>query len=909
MRKAALAAIMVVLVGGVIYWWIRHRSQSTEVATPRGELPGVRPGAAPKPDRAAQEGAPQVLVDDDPVGTLQLEGQVIDADDHPVKGATVVLGSHPPRTATTGADGGFSFAKLVARPYTLVARAEAGVAGPITARLTEKSDPIVLRLRPATKVTVTIVGTDNTPIDDATVELRGIDRQSQQAKAGVTVFASVVPGGYQVAAWAPKFAHSTTWISVGAGEASTRLVLVAGASVSGRVVDDQGGAVANAHVTYQGASDWSQQADPRYDAVTSDKDGTFELAAMPAGTFRFAAAHPDYAPGASKPTTLDGKTPTHDVTITVPAGATVRGVVVDATKKPVAGARVRLGRSSRRGLIFEAPRQTYSDATGAFELKGLPKKELSAVAMHETGSSLLKDVDTTNGDVTGIELVIDVTGMIAGVVIDSAGNPIEGAQVSAGPNFRDQKAMQDFTQFRLRGFPEELTDAAGKFTLSGLAPGSYEISAARERVVTRGRRGASEGVVAQTGTKDLRIVLKPEGGVKGHIAISDGSAPIAFTIRIGFSEQSFTGADFEIDALAPQSYELDVRGPNFQSSGKPIIVEPGKTTDTGTIIVQKGRTLGGIVTADGAPVPNATVYAGRQVFGNGTSNAAAFGGMGAAAKTATTAADGTFSLAGFNDGDLAITAEQPDIGRSKAMRVPTDQANQAQLVLELQKFGAISGSLVAGGKPAEGIFVSCQSTTTPGAIYGVATGPDGSYRYDRLAPDMYKVSATVGMPMTGMKFYSKEVVVPPGKEVKVDLEVQTGAVTLDVTAAPHSGQLGIANAWVASGIFNATTANELNLRMAAAGPGSSQWVIIRKGEPAKFTEMMPNTYTACVVPFPAVVQGMAAMTYYERNSDKLAAFCQQVTIAPQPAEQAVSVAVDLPVYIPDGSGSGSGSGH
>jgi hypothetical protein len=338
-----------------------------------------------------------------------------------------------------------------------------------------------------------------------------------------------------------------------------------------------------------------------------------------------------------------------------------------------------------------------------------------------------------------------------------------------------------------------------------------------------------------------------------------------------------------------------------------VLVEPGKTADVGTITVQKGRTLGGVVMADGQPVGGATVYAGRQVFGNGTSNTANFGPMGQSTKQTTTGADGTFALAGFSDGDLAITAEHPDIGRSKAMRIPTELPNQGELVLELQKFGALSGVMRSNGKPAEGIFVSCQSTTTPGAIYAVASGPDGAYRYDRLAPDTYKVSATVGMPMMGMKFYSKEVVVVSGKETKIDLAVEPGAVTLAVTAAPKSGKLGVASVWVASGVFAAKTATDLGLRMAAAGAGASQWVIIRAGEPAKFAELAPGAYTACVVPFPAEVQGMGAMGYVERHGDKLPCFCQQVTIAASPAEQTASVPVELPPYIPDNPGNGSGS--
>jgi hypothetical protein len=277
------------------------------------------------------------------------------------------------------------------------------------------------------------------------------------------------------------------------------------------------------------------------------------------------------------------------------------------------------------------------------------------------------------------------------------------------------------------------------------------------------------------------------------------------------------------------------------------------------------------------------------------------------AKQATTDEGGKFSITGFNPGDLAIVAEHPDTGRSKAMRVPTDMPGQQNLVLELQKFGAIKGVLRVNGKPAEGVFVSCQSTTTPGAIYAVSSGPDGTYRYDRLAPDTYKISATVGMPMMGMKFYSQEIVVPPGKEVTIDLAADPGTVTLEVKAVAKSGKVGVANAFIATGTVVARTATELGLKMAAAGPSSSQWVIIRNGEPAKFNEVVPGAYTACVVPFPAEVQGMGAMGYAERNSDSLPAYCQKVAVAPAPATQTATVTVELPAFVPDSGGAGSGS--
>jgi protocatechuate 3,4-dioxygenase beta subunit len=905
-----VAAIVIVVAG---LWWWHHRSNDGQAGSSDQAKPADR-GMSRTGARGDGRDDPQppVVFDDDPAGELRLEGIVLDSDDKPVAGATVVLGSYPPRTVVSEGDGGFAFDHLVGRVYTVVARGKQGVAGPVTARLTAKSPPVELRLRAPARVMVAVTGLDGKPIDGATVELRGTDAQREVTKAGTAVFATVVPGAYQVAAWADHTARTLQWLSVGAGDTQAKIVLVAGAPVAGRVVDERGTPVAGALVTFHGASDWSQQADRRYDAITTGSDGAFRFDAVAAGSFRFSAAHPSYAPGSSQLLTLDGRNERTGITIELASGAVVRGRVVDGEHHPVAGARVRIGAASRRGMIFEPPRQAYSDDSGAFEVKGLPRRELAAVALHESGSSATRDIDATRGDVGGVELVIDLTGTIAGVVVDPDGHPIEGAQVSAGPNFRDQRASGDFSNWRLRGFPEDLTDASGKFTLTGLAPGSYQVSALRSHAATRGRRGAAEGVVAETGTKDLKIVLAPEGAVKGRVAFSDGTAPAAFTVSVGMMQQAFAGdSTFELDALAPQHYELQVRGPAFETRAVDVTIEPGKTADVGTIVVAKGRVLAGTVVADGQPVAGATVSAGRQVFGNGTSSTANFGPMGQSTKTTTTGPDGTFSLAGFGGGDLTIVADHPDIGRSKAMRVPQELPGQSELVLELQKFGALSGVMHQGGKPVEGIIVSCQSTTTPGAIYGVASGPDGRYRYDRLAPDTYKVSATVGMPMAGMKFYSKEAAVPSGKEVTVDLSVDPGSVTLNVQAVPKDGkQLGIASVWLASGgSVSATTASQLQLQIAAAGPGASQWVIVRAGEPARFSEVTPGPYTACVVPFPSEVKGMGAMGYAERHGDKLPAFCQAVTVAPSPDVQSASVGVEIPPFVPDTPGGGSGSGH
>ncbi len=114
--------------------------------------------------------------------------------------------------------------------------------------------------------------------------------------------------------------------------------------------------------------------------------------------------------------------------------------------------------------------------------------------------------------------------------------------------------------------------------------------------------------------------------------------------------------------------------------------------------------------------------------------------------------------------------------------------------------------------------------------------------------------------------------------------------------------------WLTSGTIAVKTAAELALRMAQAGPGASQWIIIRQGEPAAFKDVVPGAYTACVAPFPAEVKGMAAMGYSERHGDKLPAYCKAINVPAAPTMQNAEVAIELPPFIPDAPPPGSGSG-
>lgn len=900
---AVLAAVAVFLLlgrgGG-------DAKKKDEPGTARGS--DAPSGTRPTGDSGGGDRGPggAVLIDDDPVGNLRLEGQVIDADDAPVAGATVVISSNPERTTTTEDDGSFGFDGLVGRPYQVAARAPAGVAGPVTARLTASSEPVVLKLRPASAVTVEVVDDAGKPVDGATVELRGLDTQVATTRAGTAAIRPVIPGWYQLAAWAPGFARSYTWLEVQGDSTAARVALRKGAAVAGRVVDDAGAPVAGARVTFGGASDWSVQIDERRDGQVTGADGKFRFDAIAAGSIRFDARHPDFAPASSSIVTLDGVSPVDNVEIVLPSGATISGKVVDDQGAPVASARVRIGVAGA-GFVSGPPRQVFSDDAGAFTVRGMPKRGLEAAAVADAGASATVPIDASSGDVSGVELVIDVTGAISGVVVDPDGEPIEGIQVSAGPDFRSGSGGGDFSQWRLRGFPEALTDAGGQFTLSGLAAGQYRIRASR----SGGRRGGGGGgfggasgtqVSAKAGDKNVKIVLPVDGGVKGKVVFDDGTVPKTFTVTLAFEQEPFATADgsFQIDAISPGEYEVDIRGTGFEPKHLKAKVESGKHTDLATITVRKGRTIQGVVVASGAPVAGATVYAGIQIFGNGTSNKAQFGGPpgGDQTKETTTDEQGRFSISGFGRRDVYLVAEHDTQGRSSAVRLPAGDPAEQDLTIALAPFGSMTGTVRDGDAIAEGQIVSVQSTTAPGVMYGVASGTDGVFRLDRLAPDSYKVSAMTGMnPMRGMGFFSKTVAVESGKETKVDVTITRGAVTLAATPKAASGVPVGGMGWIMSGSIIAKNGKDLQLRLAAQGDGFSNFAIMITGQPAQFRELAAGTYSVCLLPLPTGIQGPQAMGYAMRHGDELPAFCKGVTVTSAPTEQSVTVDVEVPPII------------
>lgn len=547
-----------------------------------------------------RNGPSRVWIDDEPAGPARLVGRVVDADGKPVGGAVVLAVAQPPRTATTAPDGAFAIDGLMERPYVVTARAPAGVAGPVrmAAASGTAATPATLALRPGGTVTIDVVDENQQPMGEATAELRGLEVHTPAVAGGRAVVEVAVPGSYVVAAWAPGYAREFLPAVVGSGTTALRVELSRGAELAGRVVDEAGKPVAGARVRYEAAQDAITGSDLVRDSVESDADGKFSFPALPLGSYRLMANHPTLALGFTDLISLDGTTAKRDVSIAMAAGARVEGKVVGADGKPASFARVRIGLTIPGSRIVTPPRQVTADAAGAFSASGLQRRQLSAVAVHPAGASTAVGVDTRAGDVTGLVLTLDSVEALAGQVVDAAGQPVAGAQVWAFPSAVDRRGAAaraadagaagssagELGQWQLRGFPQQVTDLAGGFALTGLPAGEYRLRASRGGAVG-GWGGGAIDLVARSGDSAVRLALPAEGGVKAKVAFADGTAPEQLTVALGMAQRVFGGGEFTLESLAPQSYQLVLRGPTFRPRVLDVKVEAGKTADLGTVVV------------------------------------------------------------------------------------------------------------------------------------------------------------------------------------------------------------------------------------------------------------------------------------------------------------------------------------
>ncbi|MBN1772883.1 MAG: carboxypeptidase regulatory-like domain-containing protein [Deltaproteobacteria bacterium] len=317
-----------------------------------------------------------------------------------------------------------------------------------------------------------------------------------------------------------------------------------GGRVAGRVLDARRFPVANARVKVEpvgGAARWAAQG------TVSAADGTFGVGAPAEERLRVVATHPDYVETALE------TAPAEDLELVLRRGVRLRGTVVDEVGRPVA-AHVSL-RADGREL-----RAVRAGTDGTFDAGRVPAGtyEVRAGAEGFADAAVLTGVDEPPQDSAAtersVELVLRRGVVLEGRVVDRFDAPVAGAAVEA----------------RLRGsrLParEARTDADGRFTLAGLPPGTWDVTAEREGM---GRVAADATLDVGTRSRPVELVFRtatvPAPGP------GDAAAPeTPSSGRVGYSQ-----ANDEVLVRAPAAYHAP--GTDPLSAGDRILVVERET--------------------------------------------------------------------------------------------------------------------------------------------------------------------------------------------------------------------------------------------------------------------------------------------------------------------------------------------
>jgi protocatechuate 3,4-dioxygenase beta subunit len=898
---AVAAAVVSVYAGRVLL-----ASSEGELEIGAGESAVLEAGAAPRARAGSEspsgERPPEVSVayGDDPAGDLRLEGQVIDDDELPVGGAVVTLSSRPPRTATTEADGSFAFDDLVPRVYTLFASGGDSVAGPVTARLTASSGPVILRVRPGTSLAAEVLAaSDRDPIAGAVVTAEQITRhQARAGDDGVALMSGLAPGLYQVRAVAPGYAPASRSVhltDVGGSAERITFALERGAAVEGVVRGPGGEPVAGASVTARPVSS-SILSGGAPEEVTTAADGSWRFAALAKGSYELAARHGEHAPGPSLLETLDGRTERRGVELSLAAGARLRGRVTAASGEPAAHATVRI--VGRRTVNRPEIRQVHADRRGFFAIAGLPREEVIAFAYHQLGAADPVDIDLAAKPDASVDIELRHGGVIAGVVIDSDGEPVADAQVTVRP----ADAFDPMARWLLAENGAAITDPGGHFELSGLAAGGYRIEAQRSSRAGHHHGGSlfGDGELVKAGDRDVRLILLEDGAITGKVVLASGEPPEAFTVSVGLGGPvPFHGTDgeFRITGVAPGTHRVNVEGPGLLGHHDTrVAVEAGETADAGTIVVGRGRTVRGrVLGPDGRPVAGATVALGPFLVGDGKRLGEAAMRAG---KEAITGADGRFAIGGAGNLQLALAADHPNAGRSAVESIAAGEDDIAR-DLVLTAPGALEGTVSRGGEPVAAM-VTAKPVGGQRAQYMIQSTADGRYRFDRLPPGEYALTAKKmeGMIViaagTGDRSSHATGRVAGGETTRADIEIPVGP-TVQVDVRGPAGAAANALVHLVRGSVTAASAGELSRAIDSLGEGASRQapLILMDGGslPARFDNVEPGSYTVCALEMPSIDELGGGGGEISISGDDASArvVCQPLKVAASPEHQSAEL--------------------
>jgi uncharacterized GH25 family protein len=558
-------------------------------------------------------------------------------------------------------------------------------------RVREPTQSLSLSLGPAATITGTTLalrGSARSPV--GAVLLRATREGTTAAEdpgvatrsdaAGRFRLEGLSPGTWRVEVVAVGF-EALQRIGVAAPTADLSLTLRALATLSMSVVDADGGPSAGATVVVSGSGIWP----PR--SLTTDALGAVALPSLPGGVYEVRATHGTSVAEPVAPLWIEPGEQ-RSVTAVLGEGRALAGVVTDvASGRALAGARVALTEDG----ISTAPGATTTGDDGRFAFAGLlPRTHTLWVRLPGYAPREAMPV-VPGGEALAVRL--DPAATIDGTVVDARGRVVANAQVEVVA--RDLDNRPRWVSAASSGFQEALfnaqsgratallprgdlgvlpgrvpivpvvpgavaagletvgfrTDAAGRFHITDLPPGSAVVSVLHPGYA----RAVTEPLtLVASGTAAPEIVLHPGGGIHGRV-VNDRRLPLA-GVEVELRTPSDPMPQRAISALDGTFHFLGIYGPAslVAWSGGRVVARAETRVDDGAVVPLEIALAGSLRQVEGRVVDDRGFPVGGATVTVASLDSAAGAGTGNAAP------DGTFVVSVGGRGGVSVAVRHPE---------------------------------------------------------------------------------------------------------------------------------------------------------------------------------------------------------------------------------------------------------
>lgn len=439
--------------------------------------------------------------------------------------------------ATSGTDGSFSISDVPVGRYVVIAKSTEWRSEPValSVGLGELSEPVVLELLPSSTLTMT-VHVDGEPCDAGQARLTGASESSELiGPGGHVMMTGAVPGSYELELLCAPAAPYREPIELSIGETQRRFDLERGLALRGRVEDSQGRPVPDISVQLQAA-----QGQSVFAPCASDERGEFTCSGLMPGQYDCSAGAELELPSDTQRVTVGPHTA--PVTLRLGASASIRAQLAEP------GVPTQLPVLARR----EGHSTVQARAVGAeFVFERLPLGSYTVFIGSEDDRPASARVQLgTDGELARVVLSLPKLEAIQGVVVDSRGQPLVDAWVSASHSDALLGVYADAPR-------RVLTGDDGQFALEELPPGSYDL-----QIEAGSMEYWATGV--QTGTRDARIAMPEPASLGAEVRDARGALVPSFMVtyagvgsRQGYQSAGKNGR-WSVDAVPSGTYLLSV---------------------------------------------------------------------------------------------------------------------------------------------------------------------------------------------------------------------------------------------------------------------------------------------------------------------------------------------------------------